>query len=232
MTHDQLCDIAVRWLKRPESQRGPGCACAFKEVASVSGRERADAWGYSYSYGGGSIVVEVKVSRSDFLSDRQKPHRKDPRQGMGEWRYYMCPEGIIKPEDLPERWGLLWVNKRGHVKLVAGAACVGQVMGYNGRWVQQQWKFTEYNQRRELNMMAYLLRRVGDPDALLERERETYRIQNRLTEQMKTDQKTLREEQRTRNKMARQLRRYEEKFGPLPGEEPGYPIGRRTMLDI
>lgn len=231
MTHNELCDIAVRWLKRPQSQRGPGCACAFKEVASVSGRERADAWGYAYNYGGGSNLVEVKITRADFLSDRHKPHRKAPETGMGEFRYYMCPEGVINISDLPDRWGLLWVNKRGHVKLLAGAITVPLVMGYAGGHIMQQWRFSEYNQRRELNMMAYLLNRVGNPEESIEKERLAYRIQDQLSTSLRREREERNQVQRERSKLARKLRKYEETFGALPGydaesEEPLIPIIR------
>jgi hypothetical protein len=232
MTHNDLCDIAVRWLKRPYSQRGPGCACAFKEVASVSGRERADAWGYAYNYGGGSNLVEVKMTRGDFLSDRKKPHRQQPEKGMGEFRYYMCPEGVITINDLPDRWGLLVVNKRGHVKPMAGAITVPMVMGYAGGHIMQQWRFEDYNHRREANMMAYLLHRVGSPEELIERERLAYRMQNQISTSLKREQEERRELQRERSKMMRRLRKYEEMFGKLPedAEQPLVPI-MRTLLD-
>lgn len=219
MTHDQLCDIAVRWLKRPQSQRGPGCACAFKEVASVSGRERADAWGMAYNYGGGSNLVEVKVSRADFLSDKNKPHRQRPETGMGEFRYYLCPEGVIQLADLPDRWGLLWVNKRGHVKVLAGAVAGYQVMGYYGGWSAQFWRFLEYNQQRERNMMAYLLHRVGDPEKIIAQQREQFAVANSLNKSLETERNERKEAQRQRSKMARKLRKYEERFGPLPDED-------------
>jgi hypothetical protein len=31
---------------------------------------------------------------------------------MGQRRYYLCPPEIIKLEDLPKKWGLLWAEKR------------------------------------------------------------------------------------------------------------------------
>ena len=63
---------------------------------------------------GGSILVECKLTRSDFLADAKKSFRKNPRTGMGRRRYYLCPPDIIEVKDLPPRWGLLWVA-RGHV---------------------------------------------------------------------------------------------------------------------
>ncbi|GAR62494.1 hypothetical protein NGUA15_04308 [Salmonella enterica] len=75
--------------------------------------------------------MEVKVSRSDFLRDKHKPHRQHGE--LVDYHYYMCPEGSINISDLPDRWGLLWVNKRGHVKRRAGHICclVGNSWGGN-----------------------------------------------------------------------------------------------------
>ena len=61
-----------------------------------------------------TIVVEAKASLSDFYSDRQKPFRQDPGDGMGSERYYLCPEGLIDPKrhDL-HGWGLLYAVNHG-----------------------------------------------------------------------------------------------------------------------
>lgn len=33
--------------------------------------------------------------------------------GLGKQRYYLCPSGLLHPQDLPEKWGLLWAHNRG-----------------------------------------------------------------------------------------------------------------------
>ncbi|MGR6521634.1 hypothetical protein ACU5JM_08365 [Rhodococcus erythropolis] len=63
-----------------------------------------------------SIVIECKVSRSDFLVDRKKLFRINQNAGMGDDRYYCCPKGMIKPEELPQGWGLLWIYPSGQVR--------------------------------------------------------------------------------------------------------------------
>ena len=81
---------------------------------------------------------------------------------MGTWRYYMCPEGIISLDDLPHGWGLLWVNARGHVKLMAGHVCCLVDHFHNHPLV---WCWThEVNEQLERDMMAHLLSRIGDPE--------------------------------------------------------------------
>jgi len=65
-----------------------------------------------------TTLVEVKVSRADFLKDKKKPHRQG--LGMGNYRYYCCPDGMIKPEELPENWGLFY-ERNGKLKGVKTA---------------------------------------------------------------------------------------------------------------
>lgn len=60
-----------------------------------------------------TTLVEVKVSRADFVRDGYKPFRRDPEQGMGEHRWYFVPDGLITEADLPARWGLAVAAKRG-----------------------------------------------------------------------------------------------------------------------
>jgi hypothetical protein len=198
MTHDELNQIAKRWLLRAESAKGPGCKVAFVEVGAVGDTERADAWGYRWGWRGGSVLVEVKVSRSDFLRDKHKPHRKSG--GMGDYRYYMCPEGIINISDLPDRWGLLWVNKRGHVKLMAGHICclVGNSWGGN-RDLAFFWQH-ETDMEVERGLLAYMVSRVGDPDALLQEQRGYLRLNQKQASHIIELEKG---ERRYRNEIAR-----------------------------
>lgn len=224
MTHNDLNDIAKRWLLRPESGKGPGCKVAFVEVGAVGDGERADAWGYRWGWNACSVLIESKVSRSDFLRDRHKPHRQ--AGGMGDFRYFICPEGIINIEDLPERWGLLWVNKRGHVKLRAGHICclMGNSWGGN-RPLADLWRH-DADIDVERGLLAYMVARVGDPDALLQEQREYLRINqqrgNRLIEMEKR-------ERHLKHEIARLLFHLE-KLGwrdPAAGSEAAIP---RTMI--
>lgn len=110
-THDDLVKIAHRWVLKNGS-----CGVAFKELTTGSSNEIPDVIGFgAWKH---SVLVECKVSRSDFLSDRKKPFRINPSLGMGLLRYYCCPTGLIKPEELPEGWGLIYVNEKGKARLV------------------------------------------------------------------------------------------------------------------
>ncbi|EEO7295542.1 hypothetical protein G6599_004807, partial [Salmonella enterica] len=149
---------------------------------------------------------EVKVSRSDFLRDKHKPHRQ--RGGLGDYRYYMCPEGIINISDLPDRWGLLWVNKRGHVKLMAGHICclVGNSWGGN-RDLIYAWQH-ETDMDVERGLLAYMLHRVGDPDALLQEQRAYLRLNMQQSTKINELEKLRREDSMTIYRMRNLLSKH------------------------
>ena len=61
---------------------------------------------------GHSVVVECKVSRSDFFADQKKSARAAPDTGMGRERFYLVPKGLLTRADLPPGWGLLEYHNR------------------------------------------------------------------------------------------------------------------------
>jgi hypothetical protein len=109
MTHAELVIRAVSWLK------GMGCPIVFYEMVTLQSEE-PDAIGWRNS-AGDSYLVECKASRADFLADRKKPHRHMP--ALGQFRYFMCPPGMIKPDELPDCWGLLYCHPK-TVEIVRG----------------------------------------------------------------------------------------------------------------
>lgn len=109
MTHAQLVEKAVRWLRRYR------CGVVLSEQACVSG-EMPDAIGWKRACH--SVLVECKVTRSDFLADRSKPFRLKPEQGVGCERFYLAPAGLIRSEELPKGWGLLEC-RGGRIEVVA-----------------------------------------------------------------------------------------------------------------
>ena len=92
--------MAVRWLRRYR------CGVVLSEQACVSG-EMPDAIGWKKACR--SVLVECKVSRADFVADRDKSFRQRPEIGVGCERYYLAPRGLVSIEELPAGWGLLEV---------------------------------------------------------------------------------------------------------------------------
>ncbi len=121
MNHADLVLRAEKWL-----WRFCGCGVVLRDpfkARTITG-EQPDAIGWR---DGVSILVECKTSRADFLADRNKPFRREPDLGMGDWRFLMCPPNLIQIEDLPTGWGLLWATDKG-VRRVYG------VPGNTGWW--------------------------------------------------------------------------------------------------
>jgi hypothetical protein len=115
LTHAELVARAGAWL------RTKGCKITFTELVSLCG-ENPDAIGWRDS-GCISLLIECKTSRADFHADKHKMHRRADadglRWGMGRFRYYLCPPGVIRVEDLPPKWGLLWCHPK-KIELVRG----------------------------------------------------------------------------------------------------------------
>ena len=135
MNHAQLVERAIRWL------RSYRCGVVLSEQACVSG-EMPDAIGWKQACH--SVLVECKITRADFLADREKPFRQKPERGVGSERFYLTSPGLVKLEELPVGWGLLEV-RRGHVEtLHRSAKNLRTAVGF----------------RYEMNLLLASLRRV------------------------------------------------------------------------
>jgi hypothetical protein len=96
--HDNLVALGAKWLKKQ------GFAVIATEINAVGSREQADVVAFRSTC---STIIEVKVSRADFLADAKKPERQIGATGLGVYRFYLCPKGLIQPDELPPKWGLL-----------------------------------------------------------------------------------------------------------------------------
>ena len=137
MTHQQLVRLAEQWLRRHGH-----CGIVLSEQSCASG-ETPDVIGWKGKCR--SILVECKLSRADFLADREKPFRRNPEVGMGCERLYLTPAGLIAPDDLPPKWGLLEYKAR-EVRLVVKPARNSQRTQAGLMW--------------EMNLLLASLRRV------------------------------------------------------------------------
>ncbi|MBR4404938.1 MAG: hypothetical protein IKW84_09020 [Bacteroidaceae bacterium] len=129
--HYQLCIEGAKWLRRQkwnfERCRQKPCynmckcggACKKHLWVAVElvtwGSELTDVWGLGAW--DESSIIEVKTSHADFKAEQKKWARSDEARDMqlqtGTFRWYLCPEGIIKKEELPDKWGLLyWDGKK------------------------------------------------------------------------------------------------------------------------
>lgn len=116
-----------------------------------------------------SIVLEAKVSRADFLADRNKSFRQAPETGIGEFRYFIAPKGLIKPNELPDKWGLVEYDGRA-LSIIQGHVLERLQQTPEGKYRRNldQWRFAR-NQQAEIAFLVRMLQRVEDPDKTHER---------------------------------------------------------------
>lgn len=115
--HSDLVKVAARWLKNSAVVASPSksgktqvrCPIVLTELVTYA-QSVPDAIGWHNS-GRFSILIEVKVSRSDFLADANKFVRRFPEYGVGRHRYLLAPVGLVSVDDVPELWGLLECDK-------------------------------------------------------------------------------------------------------------------------
>ena len=131
MTHQELVVVAAQWLRKTN-------AIVVTEVATSG--EEPDAVGW---HNGRSTLVECKATRSDFIADSKKFFRRDPDQGIGNFRYFLSNPGVISLDDLPPNWGLLIADK-GKVRSLRKAELVKKL-----------------NHRQETRILTSLIRRIG-----------------------------------------------------------------------
>lgn len=73
-----------------------------------------DVWGIKSNAGDyETIAIEVKISRNDFLSRSSK--YKQLSNSMANRHYFLCPTGLIKPDEIKPEWGLLWWDGEGRI---------------------------------------------------------------------------------------------------------------------
>lgn len=162
MSHKEIVEIAYKWLIKNGS-----VGFAFKELKSIS-EEIPDVIGFNSWQ---SILIECKISRSDFFADKSKKHRQG--KGMGNWRFICCPKGMVKVEELPEKWGLIFVDINGKAKIEYDCRvkkvkeeCVSQwhrqqyPEGFYYRTIRAEENMFEADSFSERNIMYSALRRL------------------------------------------------------------------------
>jgi len=110
MKHDDLCALAEKFLLRQNF----GVVFHDKFKAHTSTGEQPDCLGFR---NGLSCLIECKTSRADFLVDKRKKFRVDPSIGLGDWRFFLTPKGLLTTDELPSGWGLLETDGKRVIKV-------------------------------------------------------------------------------------------------------------------
>lgn len=113
MTHRELCELGAKYMYRNGTipfNKPKYVVCELERIG-----ECPDVFGFGFAY---TQLLEIKVSRSDFLSDKKKEWRINPEIGLGQYRSYLCPENLIKENELPDNWGLFYINDNGKISMI------------------------------------------------------------------------------------------------------------------
>lgn len=105
--HEKQSRLAAKWAKKQ------GFPIVATNLGSGRSREKVDLIAFRSSC---SLMIESKVSRSDFLADKKKPERY--LGGVGTYRFYVTPLNMITKDDLPSGWGLLYVDGNKVIEVV------------------------------------------------------------------------------------------------------------------
>ena len=118
-THEQLRVAAIAFAKR-RGYDNIGChklglglgVIASETVTTANDIPDVIGWAYGLSY-----LIECKASKADFNADAKKPQRSNGT-GMGNFRYYFTPVGLIAPSELPQDWGhIVWDGKKAFINV-------------------------------------------------------------------------------------------------------------------
>lgn len=60
-----------------------------------------------------AIAYEVKVSRADFAKELANPEKRAFAESIAEECYFATPAGLLRPDEVPEGWGLIVAQANG-----------------------------------------------------------------------------------------------------------------------
>lgn len=71
--------------------------------------QRIDFWAFNCyrSKNFEKVAFEIKVSRSDFLNEINKPEKRQQALSLSNRFYFAASKGLIKPEEIPDECGLV-----------------------------------------------------------------------------------------------------------------------------
>lgn len=119
--HYQLCCEGAKYIIQPRAAEPYEVPNMLSTVEIVCyGCELTDVYATNRIT---STIIEVKTSHADFLNDKKKYSRSKQAEiaghQIGNYRYYLSPEGVIKKDELPEGWGLLYWDGKKVTKVVS-----------------------------------------------------------------------------------------------------------------
>lgn len=110
LRHEELLKTAAKFIKNKALThfgKSTYVVCNYND-----GMEPIDVFGFG---GGCTQIIKVITTRMELNLDLERAYRKCPKYGVGEFRSYLCPNGLLNKEDIPKNWGLLWCDNKGKI---------------------------------------------------------------------------------------------------------------------
>ncbi|MFT5716006.1 MAG: hypothetical protein ACI9T7_000179 [Oleiphilaceae bacterium] len=105
--HEYLSKLAAKWAKKQ------GFPVVATNLTAAGSREKVDLIAFRSSC---SLMIESKISRSDFFADAKKPERVEG--GVGTYRFYITPFDMVSSTEIPDGWGLLYVDGKNVIDII------------------------------------------------------------------------------------------------------------------
>jgi hypothetical protein len=115
LSHDEIAEFAA------DKMRKKGYLMTWANMRSLNVGEQPDVMAMKHL--NDVVVIEVKVSRSDFFADKKKPWRNGEVKGIGTERVYLTPPGLLQVSEIPYGWQLWEVHpfgKRYIIRVIKG----------------------------------------------------------------------------------------------------------------
>lgn len=98
------------WATFPNLRAGTGFASRGEQWARRIDFFAFNTWPSSRFL---SIAYEIKVSRADFFRELEQPDKRTFAEKVAAECYFAAPAGMVRPDEIPEGWGLLEVTRGG-----------------------------------------------------------------------------------------------------------------------
>lgn len=115
--HEHLNLLAAGWAKRQ------GFSVVATNLWAAGSRERVDVIAFHQT---STLLIESKVSRSDFFNDRKKPERASG--GVGLYRFYITPFNMVSLQEVPQDGGSFTPKAAKCVRLVSRPGIYGPLL--------------------------------------------------------------------------------------------------------